>query len=272
MPDPSLTSADHAEFRGVAGHSGAELYRAHIVQHAFEPHTHQAYGLGIIEAGVERFRYRGADHLATPQSIVTMHPDVPHTGRSETTDGWRYRMLYLDPALVGALSGEPHWWFADVVASGHPALAQHLVRLHVQLWRCVDALQADGLLLEFIAGLRPLARTAPGELRDGAAARLEPVIACMHDLLHEPLVLADLAAVAGLSPFHFLRKFKAQYHLTPHQMLMAFRLAKAKQLLARGVRPAEVAAATGLTDQAHLTRAFAHRYGVTPARYQRQVR
>ena len=29
--------------------------------------------------------------------------------------------------------------------------------------------------------------------------------------------------------------------------------------------------AAGLTDQAHLTRAFANRYGVTPVRYQKQV-
>ncbi|XHS31390.1 helix-turn-helix domain-containing protein [Pseudoxanthomonas sp. UC29_72] len=159
-----------------------------------------------------------------------------------------------------------------MVESRHPELAQHLTSLHQHLWQCSDALQADGLLLGFIASLRPLARTATRELRDGATARLAPVIDAMRAALHEPLALADLAAVANLSPFHFLRKFKAQYHLTPHQMLMALRLAEAKRLLARGVRPADVAAATGLTDQAHLTRAFARRYGVTPARYQRQIR
>ena len=34
---------------------------------------------------------------------------------------------------------------------------------------------------------------------------------------------------------------------------------------------AEVAAASGLTDQSHLTRAFTRRYGITPVRYQKQV-
>ncbi len=271
-PVPPGAPADHAEFRRVAGRPGAELYRARLVQHAFEPHAHQAYGLGVIEAGVERFRYRGTDHLAAPQSIVAMHPDVLHTGRAETAGGWRYRMLYLDPALIDALTGEAHWWFGEVVEARHPALARHLVSLHRQMWHSDDSLQVDGLLLDFLAGLRPLARTGPGGPRDGAAARLGPVIDCMRALLHERLALADLAAVAELSPFHFQRKFKAQYHVTPHQMLMALRLARAKELLAQGVRAAEVAVATGLTDQAHLTRAFAIRYGVSPGRYQRQVR
>ena len=54
-------------------------------------------------------------------------------------------------------------------------------------------------------------------------------------------------------------------------MLMALRLYEAKRLLAAGMPPAQVALAAGLTDQAHLTRAFSRRYGVTPARYQRQA-
>ena len=52
---------------------------------------------------------------------------------------------------------------------------------------------------------------------------------------------------------------------------MAIRLWRAKDFLTRGLPAAEVAAATGLTDQSHLTRAFTRRYGITPVRYQKQV-
>jgi len=48
-------------------------------------------------------------------------------------------------------------------------------------------------------------------------------------------------------------------------------VAEAKRRLASGEPPAEVAAAVGLVDQAHLTRRFAGMYGVTPARYQRDI-
>ena len=75
---------DRAEFRRPAHRAGIELYRAHIVRHAFEPHTHDAYGLGAIESGVERFRYRGSDHLAPPDTLVLMNPDELHTGRAES--------------------------------------------------------------------------------------------------------------------------------------------------------------------------------------------
>jgi transcriptional regulator GlxA family with amidase domain len=65
--------------------------------------------------------------------------------------------------------------------------------------------------------------------------------------------------------------FKAHFHVTPHQMLMAIRLWRAKQFLTSGMPAAQVALASGLTDQAHLTRAFSQRYGITPVRYQKQV-
>ena len=68
-----------------------------------------------------------------------------------------------------------------------------------------------------------------------------------------------------------MRSFRAQHHVTPQQMLMSLRLQAAKQRLAAGEPAAQVAAAVGLADQAHLTRAFRQRYGTTPARYAQQA-
>ena len=86
------------------------------MRHAFEPHTHEAFGLGAIESGVERFRYRGEDHLAPADTLVLMNPDELHTGRAETNAGWRYRMAYIDAPVLEELSGERGWWFAEAVA------------------------------------------------------------------------------------------------------------------------------------------------------------
>ena len=52
VPDTFEHPLDAAEFKRPAHRPGVELYRAHIVRHAFEPHTHEAFGLGAIEAGV----------------------------------------------------------------------------------------------------------------------------------------------------------------------------------------------------------------------------
>lgn len=249
---------------------GVEIFQAKFVRLAFEPHTHEAFGLGVVHEGVERFKYRGSDHLAAPGSIILMNPDVLHTGRAECPEGWGYRMLYLDPDALEEIVGEAGWWFSDVLVEGNLRTAR-LLGAHLQaLWQSQDSLELDGLLLQFLDTLRPHARCGTRR-KDPASGRFDRVIDYMHAHLDEAIQLDDLAAVAGLSRFHFLRQFRAHHHVTPHKMLMALRLHAAKGWLARGTAPAEVALRAGLADQAHLTRAFTQRYGVSPARYQRQV-
>lgn len=116
VPEQFIDEKDSARFRHLAQVPGVELYHAHISRYAFEPHTHEAFGIGAIEAGAERFRYRGTQYVAPAQSVVTMNPDELHTGEADTADGWRYRMIYLEPDLLEEVTG-----IRRVVVSGRYA-------------------------------------------------------------------------------------------------------------------------------------------------------
>lgn len=270
VPDQFCYEQDRASFRHLPGVHGVELYRAHITHYAFEPHTHEAFGIGTIDRGAERFRYRGELHLAPVDSLVLMNPDELHTGESASEGGWQYRMIYLEPQRLAVLTGEDGWWF-DRAVRHHPQHARDISLILAGLWQTDDALAIDGLLLSLCDVLRPHARNVrPAEAL--TRHRFDRVRDYLRDNLAERITLSDLSVLMSLSPWHFQRQFKAQFHVTPHQMLMAFRLYQARLLLIDGMPSADVAAAVGLTDQAHLTRSFAARYGITPARYQMQVR
>ena len=260
---------DQARYRRPAHREGVELYQACIVRHHFEPHTHEAYGLGAITQGVGRFRWRGGEHFAPRATLMLMNPEDIHTGEAATADAWGYRMVYLDEQVLSELYGGPAWRFDAAVAHDAEAAAR-AAQLMARLWEAREPLAFDSALLELVQGLSRHAHHSPMR-PDGAAPRFAPVIEHMRAHLAETLDTERLAAVAGLSPFHFLRSFKAQHHATPHQALMALRLNEAKRLLAAGQAPAQVAATVGMSDQAHLTRGFSRRYGVTPARYQQQL-
>jgi AraC-like DNA-binding protein len=91
------------------------------------------------------------------------------------------------------------------------------------------------------------------------------------ELLHDPdrhaISLGELAAEAGLSPYHLLRVFKLQTGLPPHQYHLNLRLERGRQLLREGCGIAEAAARTGFADQSHFTRGFRRVFGVTPGHY-----
>lgn len=269
LPQSFAAIQDQAEFCRPVENAGLELYRAHIVDYAFEPHTHEAFGLGAIEAGAERFRYAGSEHLAPAGALVMMNPDQLHTGCAATEAGWRYRMIYLAPALVDELSGLNAWHFERAVVQD-PLRAQRIAEILDQLWQVQEALSWQSLVFELLQQFQPYAKFGANSPAI-SLPRFTPVLDYLHSNMAERLSLSELAALVDLSPSYFLRSFQKHYHVTPHQMLMAIRLFSAKQLLARGIAPVQVAAATGLSDQAHLNHAFVKRYGVTPARYQRQL-
>jgi AraC family transcriptional regulator of adaptative response/methylated-DNA-[protein]-cysteine methyltransferase len=84
------------------------------------------------------------------------------------------------------------------------------------------------------AGLRACLRCAPkGASREARRTDTMARICRMIEAAEEPPKLADLAAAAGMSPFHFLRQFKAVTGLTPSAFARAHRVERVKAALGR---------------------------------------
>ncbi|HEX3620697.1 MAG TPA: helix-turn-helix transcriptional regulator [Acidimicrobiales bacterium] len=84
----------------------------------------------------------------------------------------------------------------------------------------------------------------------------------------EPLTVADLARVAGLSPAHFSREFRRAFGEAPHQYLLTRRLERAAALLRDTDRPVtEICFAVGLTSLGSFITSFRRVYGIAPLGY-----
>jgi AraC-like DNA-binding protein len=88
-----------------------------------------------------------------------------------------------------------------------------------------------------------------------------------------PLTIERLAALAGLSSFHFIRAFRAATGLTPHQYLRNRRIDRAKELLVTTPMPVtEVCDAVGFQSLGSFSSLFRRLTGETPAGYRAQRR
>jgi AraC family transcriptional regulator len=84
------------------------------------------------------------------------------------------------------------------------------------------------------------------------------------------LALADLAAAADLSPYHFTRLFTARFGVSPVAYMRTRRLAAAAERLRIGAPSLiDLAFDAGFDSQEGFTRAFKRAYGVSPGRYRR---
>ena len=81
----------------------------------------------------------------------------------------------------------------------------------------------------------------------------------------DPVTIADLADLAGLTESHLIRSFHREFGLPPHAYHLRRRLAAASELLASGLSVSTVAYECGFADQSHLSRKFKEVYGLTPA-------
>jgi AraC family transcriptional regulator len=87
-----------------------------------------------------------------------------------------------------------------------------------------------------------------------------------------PLDLATIARRVGLSPFHFLRLFRHELGLTPHQHLIRVRIRRAIQrLVDTDRRVTDIALEVGFEDLSNFVRTFHRQVGWAPAAFRRKI-
>jgi AraC family transcriptional regulator len=110
--------------------------------------------------------------------------------------------------------------------------------------------------------IKPAERVRP--LPAHQLARVENFV---QDHLDQPISLARLAGLVGLSKWHFVRRFRASHGLSPHDFIVQRRLARAKELLAKSdVSITSVALDVGMSHS-HFSRTFLSRFGLSPREF-----
>lgn len=239
--------------RGVAG---AETLTARGLRTSFDRHFHDAYSFGLIVSGVESCHLRRARRYFERGTVPMFNPGEVHDGGPATEQGWSYRMIYLDPALV---EGERLFPLAE----RRDSLARRCVS---ELFDAIDVGSELGIE-------EALQRALDALLKNKSPEESPPVLGRVKQRIDteccEPLRLRDLSTLAGVSPTRLLRSFEAAYGLTPHRYQQSRRIAKAKRMIVAGEALAGIAAACGYSDQTHLNRWFLRIHGTTPGRFRR---
>lgn len=258
--------------------TGIESIRAHFQGHAYDPHWHDSYLVGVTEQGVQQFNCRRASHVSTPGKVFMLEPGEIHDGHAPTDEGFTYAMLYLDPrwlerellALFEHAPNHCQLGFTDTLIQAPPvarAVCMAFEAFH-ETDLCIVRQSATDQLLS------ALTRHLEWRKRDAFDPRLPMAAQRARDYLHahacEDIGLDDLAQACGVDRFRLTRAFKSAFGLAPHAYLIQLRLAQARQRLARGESPAQVASAIGFADQSHMGRWFRRAYQLTPADYRKR--
>jgi AraC-like DNA-binding protein len=192
-----------------------------------------------------------------------MHDGVPIANAAR-----RWRMLYLDPALVGEELQQETTAKLEIARPvlRDPQLRKELERLFGLVTGSEsDPLEVDESITQVLALI--LHRHSGHSPHPQPPASVVQVRQRLDDEPCAAVSLAELAAMVGVSRFQLIRGFSREVGATPYAYQVQRRVRLARRLIVAGRSLADAAVETGFSDQSHLTRAFVRQTGVTPARY-----
>ena len=236
-------------------------------RHCFAKHTHDDFGIGVIEHGAQKSLSGRGMVEAGAGNMITVNPGEVHDGHPIGAEGRAWRMLYVDPEVIAEAVLDIGEGRAEDFVFSQPVLhdgraVQSLLPVYAAMTQMGETLAPESGFLQLLASLmirRNVSRFVPPSVQQA--------MALLDDDPSAATSLADLAAASGLSRFQVVRAFSEVTGMTPHAYLVQRRIRWVRRMIAKGMPLADAAFAGGFADQSHMTRAFVRAYGITPGAY-----
>lgn len=269
-----------AEISVEAWESDGILYEQYVYTlGSVEPlpkHSHEEYQFGLSFDCQGEYHYRGAYHSIPIGSLSVIHSGEVHSpsDRSYLPAPATFWMMHIHPKWLKTVASEiaekstalpvfPTVFLTD------SQLNRLFLNVQATAKKQIFKLEQDTVLWHFLSYLvsyhaenRPSVR--PFKSAHAAVRRTRDFL---HAHYASDVSLEELAAIAGLSRFHFCRVFGKEMGVSPSAYQTQLRIAHAKKLLLQGMPIATVASLTGFYDQSHFGWHFKRLVGVTPGSY-----
>ena len=229
---------------------------------SFPRHTHDEYVLGTNLSGTEHIWLDGHPLEAPARAITLYNPQAVQSSEF-SPGGVEYISLHLAPQAIEQVRRDnnlPGSLFEQGVFQ-HAGLYQAIIDF-ARTPSAYRTEQEEAFIHLLCQWMEPGPGT-PGEQN----LSVQRVTQYLRDCLGEKVNLDTLAAVAGLSKYHFVRCFKKQTGLGPLQYQMQLRLLEARKRLRRQQHSLDIVGELGFYDQSHFINAFRKVMGVTPQAY-----
>ncbi|AXH09110.1 AraC family transcriptional regulator [Malaciobacter halophilus] len=236
----------------------------------FSKHFHDTYTIGITYDGVLKSFNTNQKYDSFKYTSRVNNPGEVHGGVS---NAWSHSNFYPNVELLSSI-------YEDIFFEKRiPIFQKHVIsdkilffKLHnffINYYNKEDTLLVQSSLIEALSYLI-INYTSHSKKSFENIFDDKRVVKKSYELISDNLDtnfdLKMLAKNSNMSKFHFLRVFKKELGITPHNFIINQRVNKAISLINNGVSLAEASFQVGFNDQSHFTRNFKKLYGYTPSK------
>jgi AraC family transcriptional regulator len=234
------------------------------------PEVHRCFSLSYVRKGSFGCRTGGRTFELVAGSILVGHPGNEYTCSHEHhVCGDECLSFQFSPELVEPLGAKAAWRLGAMPPLAPLIVIGELAQAAVEKRNDVSIEEA-GMVLAARFAAATSGDDNKAELSARERRRAVEAALWINEHAHEPVDLAAIARLSGLSPFHFLRSFAKTIGVTPHQYLVRCRLRQAARLLAERERAiTDIALDCGFNDLSNFIRSFRRAAGVSPRAFRR---
>lgn len=245
-----------------------------------ESKQHVDYDLWYVYSGEIEIRIHEEVYYASEGDLVLFNPNMPYTATSYS-DGYSINYTHFDFGLGNNFRILDNFKLSGIIDTKLIPEEIHLFLNAYELYKQqtpMSGLRLKGNLMNLIAKIieiyslgeyqgKFIQNTSPQKQTINLQA-LQPVFKYIHDHLHQPLRIEELAMIAGLSEKYFIYYFKEALGVTPGQYIYQLKMNRARDLLYnRQYSVQQIADMLGYADPYSFSKAFKKHYKVPPSRF-----
>lgn len=239
-----------------------------------ERHDHVT--IAAVIDGTFQYRTAAGSALLCPGAFLLGNAGASFECGHDHAVGDRCIAVSLEPALfeeiAATVAGAAGYRFRSAML---PAADDRMLP-SLDLLRGREMLATEGWILRFLETVVGTASgSAPVSARPSAQdqRRITAAVRHMEEHAAEPLSLDRLAAIAGMSKYHFLRMFRSILGVTPYQFLLSLRMRRVAAKLDSSEMPiSTIAFDEGFGDLSTFNGRFRDLFAKSPGTFRRTRR
>jgi AraC family L-rhamnose operon transcriptional activator RhaR len=257
-----------------------------------QPHRHTYFEACLMGAyGAGEYRVEDKAHRISPGDLFVARPGVIH--QIVNTEPRRMELYWV--AFQWVPGGASASGVIEMLLHRFADAADVLVVSDAgdrigQLWRLLRSVAGDAplsatrdaqisaLMAALLIGIAQAgagtdAGPSEGDRTDAGSSLARVAVRYIHDNLHRPLAVSEVADYLHLSPRHLTRLVSRFTGVAPAAYIEQARMDRARTLLLRTDDAIKrIAALVGYRDVHHFTRAFSRHFGCPPGMYRQGTR
>lgn len=244
--------------------------------HRIARETYPGHEFILCLQGCGWVQIAGRKHEVAPASLLWVNCHHPHQYGAVTREPWELYWLRVEGRTLDRLAELLEVRTQPVFAHFGVEAAKRVMESifsSIESGRPCDAAHINAQVAELVAAAFESRLGDARELRPELPPPVQRALERMRLYFHEPIRVAELADLAGMSESHFSRQFKAAVGTSPIDWLRRERINQAKRRLAESDDAVkEIARQAGYTDQFFFSKDFKRMTGLTPSQFREQER